>query len=489
MPAFRGVIASMCPRDRTHGRELLDRCPGGIAAVELRADRLSQADTNDLLDRVGGPAILTIRSVADGGYFRGSESDRQARLQAAFDRQDVWVDVEWGEASDALCRGDRDARTILSRHGGSTTPASWSDDLIGMTATGAARIKRVVRLRQTADLLAIHELQKEFGDHGRVTIFAEGSEGASSRLQTLATGGWGTYTALSGDLPTAPGQFAAEVMLTALQAPGPIAVLLGASVGTSPSPAMHQAALHARKAAGAYLAFSTPTFDSGRQLAEELFGESLRGLAVTVPFKTAAAGFARAGDRIVERCGAANTLRREPSGWVAFNTDGPAILERLYAHGLGSSETILILGAGGTARAAAVACIAAGHPVRMAVRDAAARRSSLERIGAVVVDWEERTAVRWGGLVQATPLGPGGETVLAPESLCGGVVLDAVYGPQGTALGDAARRAGCRTIDGLELLAAQGILQHKILFGIKPAWDPFLRSVRGYFAANDGSTT
>ncbi len=486
MQAFRGVIASMCPRDRAQGRQLLERCPRGVAAVELRADRLSQADTDDLLDRIEAPAILTVRSLDDGGFFAGSEEQRRARLVAAFDRTDVWVDVEWGETSVALRRADRDERTILSRHGGDSIPQHWSDDLIRMTATGAARIKRVVTLRRAEDLRALRELQKQFGAHDRVTIFAEGPVGAASRWLTLPAGGWGTYAALADELPTASGQFTAEVFLNASGCPAPVAVLLGGSVCESPSPAMHQAALVSRKAAGVYLAFSVESFESGRTLAEDLFGRDLQGLAVTVPFKTLAADSAVAGDAVARRSGAANTLLRGPSGWVSYNTDGPAILERLHAHGLGALEPVLVLGAGGTARAAAVALTDAGHPVAMAVRNADARRVLLAPTGAEIVAWEDRADVPWAGLVQATPLGRAGETVFNPENVAGGVVLDAVYGAQPTPLIASAQRVGCRTIDGLELLAAQGLLQHELLYGTRPAREPFLRTVRGYFAANDG---
>jgi shikimate dehydrogenase len=67
--------------------------------------------------------------------------------------------------------------------------------------------------------------------------------------------------------------------------------------------------------------------------------------------------------------------------------------------------------------------------------------------------------------VQATPLGAGGEQVLAGRALRGRVVLDAVYSPRPTPLVVAARRMGLAVVDGLELLVAQAVLQFRAMTG------------------------
>ena len=143
----------------------------------------------------------------------------------------------------------------------------------------------------------------------------------------------------------------------------PLAVL-GHPIKHSISPAMHNAALAemARKdprfAQWQYVRFDVPPEKLPAAL-ERLHAQGFFGLNLTVPHKVLACACVASIDPAAQPIGAVNTLRREGNGWKGFNTDGyglaMAVRETLGAE-LGGSD-ILLLGAGGAARGAAVECL------------------------------------------------------------------------------------------------------------------------------------
>ena len=141
-----------------------------------------------------------------------------------------------------------------------------------------------------------------------------------------------------------------------------VAGVAGAPVAHSLSPLIHNAWLEAAGIDGVYVAF-TPPADGFAAFARGLAGGAIRGLNVTVPFKEVALDIAtRASDRAT-RAGAANLLVFEPGGEIrADNTDGEGLIGALAAQAPGwrpGAGPVVILGAGGAARGAAAALIAA----------------------------------------------------------------------------------------------------------------------------------
>jgi shikimate dehydrogenase len=219
--------------------------------------------------------------------------------------------------------------------------------------------------------------------------------------------------------------------------------VLGWPVGHSRSPAMQRAALRAVGLDGwAYQLLPVPP---------ELFDETVRGLPgagflganVTIPHKEAALALADSATPLASAIGAANTLTFTDAGIEADNTDAPGLLAAIGD----APESALVLGAGGSARAAVHALAGAGCEVFVLARTP----SRAADLPATVVD----RAVDAQALVNCTPVGldDPGELPLDPAGY--ELVVDFVYRDGGTAL---ARRAQGRVVDGLELLVAQGAL-------------------------------
>jgi shikimate dehydrogenase len=244
--------------------------------------------------------------------------------------------------------------------------------------------------------------------------------------------------------------------------------VVGWPVAHSRSPAMHNAALQAVGLTGWRYQLLPLAPELVSETLRALPGAGFRGVNVTIPHKAAALAVATEPSPRARAIGAANTLVYGDDGAIAAdNTDAPALietLERLRGRGgTGSSppQTALVLGAGGSARAAVWALRDAGvGEVRVWNRTPQRARELARELGAVAVS----ELAGAGVLVNCTAVGldggdPFGSLPLAAGDLARfGAVADYVYSPAGTGLVDAARAVGVPTIDGLQLLVAQGAL-------------------------------
>ena len=263
-----------------------------------------------------------------------------------------------------------------------------------------------------------------------------------------------------------------------------VAGVAGWPVGHSRSPRLHGHWLRRYGIDGLYAPFP---------IAPESFGPAVRGLAaaglaglnVTVPHKNAACALCDRLDDTAERLGAANTLIFSPDGDIeGRNTDAFGFAENLKAGtGAVTGGTAVVLGAGGAARAVVLALQSLGYgPIRLTNRTASRAAAVAEALGPGVetVAWAERAAALAGAalLVNATSLGMTGQPALdlpLDDLPSGATVNDIVYAPLETPLLAAARRHGCRTVDGLGMLLHQGRPGFRAWFGVDPAVDEDLR--------------
>jgi shikimate dehydrogenase len=257
--------------------------------------------------------------------------------------------------------------------------------------------------------------------------------------------------------------------------------VLGWPVAHSRSPAMHNAALrelglHEWR----YQLLPVPPAlfaETVRALPAACF----RGANVTIPHKQAALALADAASERARAIGAANTLLFEPGGGIrADNTDAPALVAALPIDPAGA--TALVLGAGGSARAAVWALLDGGADVRVWNRSPERARRLCAELGGRPVS----TATGADLLVNCTSIGLDG----LPESLkdfpvavddlpdfrC---VVDFVYGARATPLVRAARALEIMAVDGIELLVGQGALSFEQFIG-RPAPTRTMREAVGW---------
>ncbi len=217
-------------------------------------------------------------------------------------------------------------------------------------------------------------------------------------------------------------------------------------------------------------------------LPPDLFAETVRalpqsgfrGINVTIPHKQSAlavADFASAGACAI---GAANALTFTSTGIEATNTDAPALIAALETD---PAADALVLGAGGTARAAVWALLDAGAAVTVWNRTTARAEEIATRFGCAAITELSAALEAWDVVINCTSVGMAGpgESPLCAEQLAGvATVVDFVYAADPTKLTRLAVEAGCRTVDGRELLARQGSLSFAHWFGVEPPLRPML---------------
>jgi shikimate dehydrogenase len=244
-----------------------------------------------------------------------------------------------------------------------------------------------------------------------------------------------------------------------------VAGVIGAPVRHSLSPRLHNAAYRALGLDWVYVAFEVTDGKAPAALdAMRVLG--LVGLSVTMPHKTEAAARCDELTAAAARLSSVNTVTPLDDGRLAGDsTDGAGFLRSLAdARTDPSGATALVLGAGGAARAVALALTDAGARVSVSARRAAAAEAAATIAGAACVDWHDRTdAARAAHLiVNATPIGMAGDDELPlPADAVGAeqVAADLVYEPRTTPWLVAAGERGARTVPGLGMLVHQAALQ------------------------------
>jgi shikimate dehydrogenase len=256
--------------------------------------------------------------------------------------------------------------------------------------------------------------------------------------------------------------------------------VIGWPVDHSRSPALHNAALAATGLDGEYVYERIAVApDDFATTVHGLPDQGFAGVNVTIPHKEAALALATDASDEARAIGAANTLTFGADGAIrADNTDAPGLLDAL---GDPPPRSALVLGAGGSARAAAFALRSTGAAVAVWNRTAARGRRLATDIGVAAVDAPIPAEV----LVNCTSAGlhDPGQTfkelpVTADDLREYACVVDLVYRDGGTELLRQAGRQGCRCVDGLEILVRQGARSFQIWTGRDAPVDVMRRAAR-----------
>jgi len=264
-----------------------------------------------------------------------------------------------------------------------------------------------------------------------------------------------------------------------------LAGIIGMPVVHSRSPVIHNFWLNAHGIRGAYVPLAVAP-ERLKAALPGLVALGFRGCNVTMPHKQTAIALLDRVNETARRIGAVNTIVVDADGTLSgFNNDGNGFVQSLRdtkPDWRADAGPILVLGAGGSARAVVVALLENGaRQIRIANRTAERAQAIATEFGAAVtaVSWAERNAAMedLALLVNCTDQGMIGKPALdvglaqlAPSML----VADLIYTPLETPFLAEARKRGCVTVNGLGLLLNQARLAFKAWFGILPDVTPEL---------------
>ena len=461
--------------------------------VELRVDWLrTRPDIGRLLKDRPTPVVVTCRRKEDRGLWRGTEEQRLASLREAIVSGAEYVDLEVDVAKQVPRYGD--TKRIVSHHNFEDTPSDLFDIYEKMKDCDPDVIKLITMANCPSDNVRVLELL-EAADVPTVA-FCMGEFGTLSRILCGRYGAPFTYAGFSRERELAPGQLTLTDVrnlygYNRITKSTRVFGVLGDPVAHSLSPVLHNAAFRKTDFDGVYLPLRIPT-----ELLDETIREfnklDLEGYSVTIPHKEAVLDLADVADEQSDEVGAANTLYRKDNSWHATNTDYDAIVETVQ-EGLGSEDAdgldrkrVLILGAGGVARAAAQAMLDQGASVVITNRTRKRSKLLSAEMDCKFLEWSNRGSEMCDVLINCTSVGmhpnlddsPYEEHWLRQEML----VFDTVYTPENTLLLKQARERGCRTVSGIRMFVRQAAKQFELFTGQEAPLTYLEETLRRYLA-------
>ena len=457
----------------------------GADMFELRIDSMEveQASRSlpDLLSQATIPVVLTCRSTSEGGSFEGNEEERVAMYTTALscDNPPRYIDIEYETLMqhplilDSLPLGE--TGVILSWHDTKGRPR----DLIQRAAAiqdvaDIDVVKMVWRARSLRDNLEAFELLRS--RQQPMIAFCMGEYGLMSRILAPKFGGFATFACTEEHEPTAFGQITAKALestykFRTIDSSTRVYGVIGNNVAHSQGPAFHNGAFEESGTNGVYLPLQIPggwehLKASWIELVEDT-SLHFSGASVTIPHKQEMLKLvSELGGNLDDACsasGATNTVDIRQGIISATNTDIGALSTLIN-----DAKNVLVLGAGGVARAAVVAMKSSGACVCIAARnsDQAAELANdlscevateqLDNIDTVInctpVGMHDGNDPTGDPALQLTP------TLALTDSMC---VVDLVYAPPKTPLLQRAEETGCRTVCGEALFEVQAALQQQ----------------------------
>lgn len=268
--------------------------------------------------------------------------------------------------------------------------------------------------------------------------------------------------------------------------------IIGDPIDHSLSPAIHNAAFTTLGLNCSYIAFRVQEGQL-KQSMDSLRAINIGGFNVTMPHKVTILEYVDSSDKIVEMVGAANTVNNEGGKFCAYNTDVVGFIEPLHQRKIDlRGYEVLILGAGGAARAVAVALAQEKGVAKINILNRNMDRSTnlanvINNLGltANIISHDEiqKIAFRSNLIINTTSLGMKNEESLIMSSSISkeSIVYDIVYRPIETKLLENAKTAGAQVIYGYEMLLEQAIASFKIWFRIDPPIESMKKVLFGMF--------
>jgi 3-dehydroquinate dehydratase / shikimate dehydrogenase len=434
----------------------------------------------------GTIAIATCRRAASGGKFRGSIASQIDILNKAAATGCQLVDVELQTATkvkpELLQKLRARAALILSHHDFRATK-KLDETLEKMLAIPADFYKVVSTATTLADNVTMIKFLAREGDKHSLVGMCMGEQGTISRVLGVRAGSMFTFASASAGQETAPGQITAQELrsvyrIDQVDVATRVYAVVGDPIAHSLSPAIMNAAFRRENVNAVYLALHAKTLKDLLTCVKQI---PIHGLSVTMPYKEAVLSHLDNTDSHTTKIGACNTVVRAQDGKLyGFNTDTAGIVRPLERR-LNTLEgaRILVIGAGGAARAAVFGLKERGCEVYILNRSLAAAKKLAHQARARIMKRPDLKKLAFDVIIHATPIGMGNarETPLQDKEINARYVFDMVYDPAETRLLKLAKERGAQVIPGIEMFVHQAARQFEIWTGKPAPFDEMLRVV------------
>jgi len=317
-----------------------------------------------------------------------------------------------------------------------------------------------------------------------VIALAMGEIGFFTRVLGAKFGTPFTYAGFNPERIFAPGlpqasELKRDYCYNAIDAQTEVFGVIGDPIAQSLSPAIHNAAFRHLGLNKVLVPFLIPAGTLVDSL-KELEWLNVKGFSVTIPHKEAVIPLLAKKDGAVERVGSCNTVVKRSEEWVGYKTYYRAAMDCLEDALGGHTEVednsplfekhVLILGAGGVARAIAFGLARRGASITITNRHDERATALAEEVGCRTVNWGQRASTLCDVIINCTPVGmhPNvDDSPMPPAGFArtGMVAFDTVYHPENTMLLKLARERGATTVSGVEMFVLQAANQFKLYAG------------------------
>jgi 3-dehydroquinate dehydratase/shikimate dehydrogenase len=429
-------------------------------------------------DNTAATGIATCRRTANGGKFSGSVAAEIEVLSKAGAAGFHIVDVEL-ESVEAMKKGelqnlrDSGVALIISHHDYASTK-----DLDGIyrriVPFEPDFIKIVPTAKTLVDNVTLMRFIERMEDHSNIIGICMGDAGIISRVLGVRAGSAFTFAAATMGEETGPGQIAARTLIETyridqVDAATKVYGVAGSPIRSSLSPIMMNTAFRRETVNAVYLALQANKLSDLLKLVDEI---PIQGLSVTMPLKQEIMAHLEKTDPLSAKIGACNTVLRAQDGKLyGFNTDVAGITGPLEKRISLRGAKVLVLGAGGAARAAVFGLRDKGAEVFILNRTAETAQKLARQSGSKTIKKDAISKTSFDIIINATPIGMAGikaPQLLEAKDLNTKLVFDLVYNPLETPLLRMARQKGIPIVTGVEMFVQQGARQFEIFTG-KPA--------------------
>lgn len=429
--------------------------------VELRLDYfhvIDQLELAKLQKQFSIPMIFTLRSTAEGGMYSGSDETQLEILQKLIPLRPDYIDIEARFGKDKigmLSSLSPDIKWIVSSH--------CNLEIEEFSTIPNLILKKVKAINSSFEALEFLELNRKFASRG--IFIGLGRSGLPTRVLAPVFQAPFTYAALSEQEKVTPEQPIAEDLqnkyrLSALNNKTELFGLLGFPVEQSLSDWTHNKLMHHLNLNAIYLKYPlqkeeiAPFLNKAKTL-------GFKGFSVTMPLKEHIVEHLDIKDENVLKIGAANTLQIVNGMIKGSNTDGIGALNAIEKHVSSRGLKILIIGAGGAAKAIAYESISRGANVTIISRNPTKTAVAFQKLGCSIASLEEMDHQEYDLLINATPDPcPIEERAIKPEKFA----MDLKTRPKETLFLQKAKEKNNQIIHGYEMFVEQAVEQFSIWF-------------------------
>jgi 3-dehydroquinate dehydratase/shikimate dehydrogenase len=431
-------------------------------------------------------SIATCRRATSGGKFKGSIPAQIELLGKAAAAGCQLVDIELQTAirlkPAQLDRLRSKAAIVLSFHDFKATQ-KLDETLKKMSAYPADFYKIVSTATSLYDNVVMMKFLEKHQDAHSLVGLCMGEQGIISRVLGVRAGSAFTFGALTADEKTAPGQVTAQELRSTyridhVDVATKVYGVAGDPIEHSLSPAIMNAALRRENVNGDFLALHVKSIKDLMACVKDI---PIHGLSITMPYKQAILPYLDNTDPYTAKIGACNTVVRSQDGKLyGFNTDTSGVVRPLEQRLNLQDAKILVMGAGGAARAAVFALKDRGAQISVMNRNLVAAQKLARQAHARTVKRPDLKKLEFDVIINATPVGMGNtrESPLTADEIRAKYVFDMVYDPAETRLLQLAKERGAETIPGSEMFVHQAARQFEIWTGKPAPREDMLRIVK-----------